>query len=249
MAFNNENGNDPKIGVILPTYNEEPAFLTGLVRSYKNQPNVKDVIVIDGNSTDRTRILAKKDGAIVFNFKDRGKGDGVSKLQRIVRQYPEKFDHDFYVMNDADCTCRVEEVEKLVEPLMRGKDVVIGVRAEDPKQNSVRSIQKFGRYAVEEFANALYLRRDLGDPSTPSWAFDRKFFIDKPDLISVGFDLESEFRARAVLGGYEIDAVQVRPEARVGNSKFSGLNYLKIPTWLLKHRAIGLVRYSKANGS
>jgi glycosyltransferase involved in cell wall biosynthesis len=245
MTVKSENSNNPTIGVILPTYNEEPALSTGLVGNYKKQPHVKDVIIVDGNSTDRTRFLAERDGAIVFNFKDRGKGDGIGRLQRIVRQYPEKFDHDFYVMNDADCTCRVEEIETLVSPLMRGKDVVIGVRDEDSKQNSIKSIQKFGRYASEKFANILYLRRDLGDPTTPSWAFNRKFFTDEPDLISVGFDLESELRARAILGGYKVEAVHVSPKARVGVTKFSGLSYLKVPTWLFKHRVIGSIRYSK----
>lgn len=61
----------------------------------------------------------------------------------------------------------------------------------------------------------------------------------------MGFDLESELYARAILGGYKIETAHVSPKARVGAAKFSGLSYLNIPRWLFKHRVIGSIRYSK----
>jgi glycosyltransferase involved in cell wall biosynthesis len=54
-----------KITAIIPVLNEE-ATVAKVVRDFKKNRTVGEVIVFDGNSTDRTRDFAKKAGAKVL---------------------------------------------------------------------------------------------------------------------------------------------------------------------------------------
>ena len=56
---------NPKICVIIPTFNEEDV-VTKIVNDYKNEKFVSDVLVIDNHSTDNTITLAKQSGAQVI---------------------------------------------------------------------------------------------------------------------------------------------------------------------------------------
>lgn len=71
------------ISIIIPTYNEED-FLPILLESIKKQ-SYKDyeIIVADNNSTDRTRFLAKKEGARVVNggLPAKGRNNGARVAQ------------------------------------------------------------------------------------------------------------------------------------------------------------------------
>ena len=51
--------NDPKIAVILPTYNEELA-IDNVIKDFKSQKNVAYVFVIDNHSSDQTVSIAKQ---------------------------------------------------------------------------------------------------------------------------------------------------------------------------------------------
>ena len=51
--------NDPKIAVILPTYNEEMA-IDDVIKDFKSQKNVEYVFVIDNHSNDQTVNIAKQ---------------------------------------------------------------------------------------------------------------------------------------------------------------------------------------------
>jgi len=226
--------------VILPTKNEEPAFRTGLVRDFKKVAD--KVIVVDGNSSDRTREIAEKDGATVFRFNG-GKGRDFQSFQNYVRKNPDEFG-PYFAMADADRTCRPEDLEKMFKPIIDGEaDMVVGSRFYEikPAQGSTRSLQRIGNIAAATLANVLYHRRDLRDATCPFWAFTKEFLV-KEQITSNGFDLEAELLAKANLGGYRLKTVSIKQEKRVGTSKFLGLGYAKVPYFLLKHYALGLLR-------
>ena len=55
-----------RLSVVIPTFNEQD-FISGCVRQFMAMPEVHEIIVSDGNSTDHTRTLAAQTGAIVLN--------------------------------------------------------------------------------------------------------------------------------------------------------------------------------------
>ena len=70
--------NAPIISIIIPTKNEE-RFLPGLLKSIKKQTlkNI-EIIIADANSTDKTKIIAKRKKCKIINggFPDEGRNNG-----------------------------------------------------------------------------------------------------------------------------------------------------------------------------
>lgn len=55
-----------KLTVIIPAFNEQKC-IRKVVRLVKKNENVDEIIVVDNNSTDATKVLAEKEGAkVVF---------------------------------------------------------------------------------------------------------------------------------------------------------------------------------------
>ena len=100
------------VTVVIPTRNEEAAIVD-TIRSIPKSNWCKkiDFLIIDGNSTDKTRELAEKEGAKVYVEPRKGYG----------RAYKTGFamaEGDIIVTMDADCTYPGEEVPALVKKLV-----------------------------------------------------------------------------------------------------------------------------------
>ncbi len=108
------------IGIIIPAYNEEDHLGTTL-KTLKKLNIVKDILVIDDGSIDRTGEIAIEEGAKLITLnKNRGKGyalkEGIGHL-----------DNSIIVFLDADIGDTAKEVIKLIYPLLEDRaDVTIG---------------------------------------------------------------------------------------------------------------------------
>ncbi len=60
------------IGLVIPTLNEEP-FIAKTLKSVQNQPYIKDIVVVDGGSSDNTLEIVKGFGVDVIQS-PRGRG-------------------------------------------------------------------------------------------------------------------------------------------------------------------------------
>ena len=101
------------VTVVIPTRNEEAAIVD-TIRSVPNDGWCEklDFLIVDGNSTDKTRELAEEEGASVYLEPRKGYG----------RAYKTGFamaPGDVIVTMDADCTYPGEEVPDLVRKLMQ----------------------------------------------------------------------------------------------------------------------------------
>ena len=97
------------VTVVIPTRNEEAAIVD-TIRSIPDDGwcDKLDFLIIDGNSTDRTRELAEGEGASVYVEPRKGYG----------RAYKTGFamaPGEIIVTMDADCTKPGEEVPELVK--------------------------------------------------------------------------------------------------------------------------------------
>ena len=100
---------DVSVTVVIPTRNEEEAIVE-TIQSVPNNGWCKelDFLIIDGNSTDKTRELAESSGAKVYIEPRKGYG----------RAYKTGFamaKGDVIVTMDADCTYPGEEFQHLSE--------------------------------------------------------------------------------------------------------------------------------------
>lgn len=115
-----------KIGLVIPAYNES-ATIYNVVKSASKygQP-----IVVNDCSSDDTAILAEKAGAVVVNHAnnkgyDGALSSGFAKAADIDCQY--------IITLDADGQHNPQLIEKFVDELDTGADVVLGVRSNKPR--------------------------------------------------------------------------------------------------------------------
>lgn len=110
-----------KVGVVVPTLNEEKNL--PFVLSSLKKIDIDEILVIDGNSIDRTVEVAKDFGVNVVFQNGRGKGGAISQV--FCNGY---LDVDAIVIIDADGSMIPEEIPRFVKKLQSGYDVVKGSR-------------------------------------------------------------------------------------------------------------------------
>jgi len=109
------------VTVIIPALNEEKNIAE--VIHELNQMGYYNILVVDGNSSDRTVEIAKEFGANVVVQNGRGKGAALRQA----------FNHDgldgnVIVMMDADGSMSPKEIPLFIEALDLGADLVKGSR-------------------------------------------------------------------------------------------------------------------------
>ena len=128
---------EPKITMIIPTFNEELS-IGKVVKNFIEQSYVESVIVIDNNSEDNTIKIAKECGAKVI-AKDENKGYSHSLVLGLKEAL--KTDCNIIGATEADGTYNSYDIEKMV-PYLDNTDMVIGTRqnqiiTEKGNQNSI----------------------------------------------------------------------------------------------------------------
>ena len=100
------------------------------------------IIVCNDGSTDLTGEIAEKLGAVVINHpKNLGYGSGI----RSIFQKAKEIDSDILVTFDADGQHQVEDIKKVIEPILKNKaDIVIGSRFLENKNVSAPEYRKIG---------------------------------------------------------------------------------------------------------
>lgn len=111
-----------KVIALIPAYNEEATIADVL---QKTKPFVDGMIVVNDGSTDRTAQIAAGQGAIVVSHViNRGLGAAIGTGFEATKH----LDADVVVTLDADRQHDAHEIEKFVDAIKGGADVVIGSR-------------------------------------------------------------------------------------------------------------------------
>jgi len=123
METNPESRNEYEVSVIIPALNEERTIgecITKIQKVFHDNAINGEIIVAD-SSSDQTAQIAESLGAKVIPAEKSGYGYA----------YLFGFKHShgrFIIMGDADNTYDFYEIPKLIEPLRKGADFVIGSR-------------------------------------------------------------------------------------------------------------------------
>ena len=146
--------NEPKVFVIIPAYNEEEN-VEQVVTDYKNQKFVKEVIIVDNHSSDKTVEIAKSCGATVIT-KDKNKGLTDSYIVGMRESL--KSDTNIVVFTDCDRTYSATDLEKML-PYLDNCHMVTGTRqrqvlSEENTQNSMANV--WGNYLLAKLIQLKY---------------------------------------------------------------------------------------------
>jgi len=207
--------NSSATAVVIASFNEEEGIGPTLEELQKvlNDPYL---LVVDGNSVDKTIEIAKNMGADVILQEGEGKGkalsQGIKQLNSDVR---------YVVFTDADFTYPAEYVPKMIEILEQNSDVgmVIGNRF-NGEYNFERSISNpfYIGNRLLAFAQHLVNGIKLDDPLSGLRVVKWEILKDWK-LKSKGFDVEAELNYHIERSGYQIVEVPIMYRPRLGKKK------------------------------
>lgn len=210
---------DPVIDVIIPAYNEEKSI--GLVVEHIPKKLVREILVCNNASTDRTAEVARHGGAIVLD--QPRKGYGSACLKGIEHIQAKAVDHqpDIIVFLDGDFSDYPEEIPDLIRPILEeDMDMVIGSRAlGDMERGAMMPQQIFGNWLATTLIKLFYNVHftDLGPFRAIKWNALQDLKMQDPDF---GWTVEMQVKAAKMK--LRCTEVPVKYRRRVGISKVSG---------------------------
>lgn len=207
-----------KIAVLIPCYNESKT-IEKVIQDFQGVLPDASIYVYDNNSTDDTRDIAERTGAITRMEGKKGKGN-------VIRRMFSEIDAEVYILVDGDDTYPVNIAPEMIDAVIRGQaDMVVGDRMSSTylKENK-RIFHNFGNLFVRWSINTLF-SSDVKDVMTGYRAFSYRFVKTFP-LLSRGFEIETEMSIHAIDKNMSISHVKVMYQDRKEGS-FSKLNTFK----------------------
>lgn len=207
----------PIIDVIIPAYNEEDS-VAKVVRDIPKDW-VRNIIVANNNSSDRTAEVAQSAGAIVVDQPLSGYGNACLKGMDYVAN--ENIKPDVIVFVDGDYSDYPEQLVELVRPIMEDEvDMVIGSRATgEMEKGAMMPQQIFGNWLATSLIKLIYGYEftDLGP--FRAIRYDKLLLIDMKDK-TFGWTVEMQVKAAKLK--LKCVEVPVKYRVRIGVSKVSG---------------------------
>jgi glycosyltransferase involved in cell wall biosynthesis len=207
----------PIIDIIIPAYNEEKSIVHVIQDIPKNK--VRDIIVCNNASTDRTAEVADENGATVVNQPLKGYGNACLKGMALIADKAVK--PDIVVFLDGDYSDYPEELLLLVAPIVEGKaEMVIGSRALGVHESgSMTPQQIFGNWLATRLIRLFfnYTFTDLG----PFRAI-RYDSLLKIGMVDRNYGWTVEMQVKAAKLKMPCLEIPVTYRRRIGVSKVSG---------------------------
>ncbi|WP_080505264.1 S-layer glycoprotein N-glycosyltransferase AglJ [Halorubrum aethiopicum] len=195
--------------VLLPTF-EEAETVEAVVSSFR-EAGLREVLVIDGGSTDGTRELAREAGARVVVQSGEGKGQAIREAVR------DHVDSPYVLMADADDTYDAADAEAMLTPLFEGEaDHVIGNRFADMRPGAMTRLNRIGNRIINGAFRAIH-GEDYEDILSGYRAFTRESFR-RLNLTADGFGVETEMAVECVKQRVAVAVVPVTYRPRPDGS-------------------------------
>ncbi len=199
-----------EVCVLIPTLNEA-ATIGSVIDGFYEQ-GYSNVVVVDGDSDDETREIARERGAQVFTQAGDGKGQAVRETLEYVTV-------PYVLMVDGDGTYDPADAERMLEPLSRGYEHVIGNRFAEMDDDAMKAPNGFGNRLINRSFRLIH-GAEYEDILSGYRAFTTESF-ERLALDSDGFTIETELAVECVKHGVDTTVVPVsysaRPEASETN--------------------------------
>ena len=200
--------------IVIAALNEEQGIGLTIAELSENV-QAQRILVVDGNSRDKTVQIAKDHGADILLQDGTGKGDAISKAVAHIDS-----NIDYVVLTDADYTYPAEYVPAMIGILERNPNVgmVCGNRfSKKTEENALRSSFYFGNKLLA-FAHTLLNGVALTDPLTGLRVI-RAEVLRNWAVKSKGFDIEVELNHQVERKGFKTVEVPIRYRQRLGEKK------------------------------
>jgi glycosyltransferase involved in cell wall biosynthesis len=202
--------------VLIPAFNEE----NSVGKVIKDIPVfVRNIIVVNNNSHDDTKMVAEAAGAIVLDEPQKGYGKACLTGMEYIKSLKQQ--PDILVFLDADYSDYPEQMSKVIRPIIQdGIDMVIGSRAlGNREKGSMTFPQVFGNWLSTTLMRWIYKvdYTDLGPFRAIKW--DK---LKALGMVDENFGWTIEMQIKAAKSGLKTTEVPVDYRKRIGVSKVSG---------------------------
>lgn len=200
-----ETMNDIEVSVVMPCLNEEETIGTCVNKAFRTLAGMGctgEVIVSDNGSTDRSIEIAKSLGARVVFQNKKGYGNAYLKGFEAVRG-------KYVVMGDSDDSYDFTDLERFVEPLRNGYDMVMGTRIKgDIMPGAMPWLHRYvGNPFLSGFLNMLF-HTGISDAHCGMRSFTREA-LEKMCLKTAGMEFASEMVINASKAGLKIKEIPI----------------------------------------
>jgi glycosyltransferase involved in cell wall biosynthesis len=191
--------------VITPVFNERSTVAEVIRRMRAVElPLVLQVIAVDDGSSDGSdKVLAALEDStvrVITHRKNQGKGAAI-------RSGLAEAKGDLVLIQDADLEYDPNDWPKLLDPILRGKAVVVyGSRFTGERKNML-PVHWMGNRMLSLLTNVLY-SSTLSDMETCYKLFDAKV-LEGITVVSNRFEFEPEITAKVLRRGYRIYEVPI----------------------------------------
>ena len=191
-----------KVTIGIPAFNEEKN-IAGIILKLKKISD--DIIVCDDGSDDLTGEIAEKFGAdVIKHEKNLGYGSAIKSIFNKAKTY----DNDVLVTFDADGQHQIEDISKVVEPILSKKvDVVIGSRFLK-ETDDVPDYRKLGIKLITKVTN-LSIKQSLTDSQSGFRAYS-KHVLEKLNLTDKGMGISTEILIKSSNHGFKIAEIPIK---------------------------------------
>jgi glycosyltransferase involved in cell wall biosynthesis len=205
----------PLVSIIIPCMNEEKTIGICIKKAFSTlvQEGLEGEIIVSDNSTDNSRHIAQKLGAIVVVPKNKGYGKAFQEGFKYAKG-------KYILLADADNTYDLQEMPKFIKPLMANEmDLVMGTRIKgNIKKKSMPWLHRYiGNPILTSTLNELF-KTHLSDAHCGMRSITREAY-DKLDIKSDGMEFASEMIIEGARKNLRIDEVPITYYPRQTPSK------------------------------
>lgn len=237
-----------ELSVVMPCLNEEETLATCIrkaQRAIADANIVGEVIVADNGSTDRSIEIAEQLGARVVRVNAKGYGNALMGGIAASRG-------KFIVMGDADDSYDFGHIQRFVEQLRRGSDLVMGNRFRGGIQKgAMPALHRYLGNPILTKVGRVLFRSSAGDFHCGLRAF-RKDAYERMGLRTTGMEFASEMVVKATLFKMRIAEVPTTlspdgrshpPHLRTWRDGWRHLRFLLMysPRWLFLYPGMLMV--------
>ncbi len=210
-----------KLSIILPCLNEAEGLKRLLPTLCQAYPDAEIILVDDGSTDDSVSVAQSFGVTVVQHVYRKGNGAAIKSGARAAQG-------DILVFMDADGQHQAQDVQRLLDKLATGYDMVVGAR-------DSQSQASFGRWAANSFYNRLasiIVGHTIEDLTSGFRAVKAALFKEFLALLPNSFSYPTTITMAFFRAGYSVGYEPIRAPKRLGKSHIrplqDGLRFLLI---------------------
>ena len=201
------------VSIVIPAKNEEAGLASFLPKLREFYPDT-EIIVVDDGSTDGTVEVCEEAGVKVVSH-PYSKGNGAA-----VKTGARAAGGDYIVFMDGDGQHDPADIQRLLDMISEGYDLVVGARSGLSSQASI------ARWSANGFYNRIaswMVNRKIDDLTSGFRCVNRKKFLSFLYLLPNGFSYPTTSTMAFFRAGYSVGFVPITVGPRLGTSHINVL--------------------------